>query len=218
MPDLNSTVQKIKKNLLRNGMGFAEVNEAFGVGEPSKLSYLTDLFRTFSYWSNFYKDDELEGLKKFTVPEVVLDFYRNFEPQYLPILNGGVNLLGLEAIKEENASAIPSMYLLKFGLLTMATTIGGNVICIDLNGNSDDPRVVVADYTFCSFNEELNVIECINVSDSIADNYLDNEPIVLTYDLIKECLPQIANSFSQFLRKIAEEEFENIERDYLIND
>lgn len=164
----------------------------------------------------FYKENDLENLKSFLIPETIGNFYRDFEPQNLPALSGGIRLLGLEQIKKENASAVPSMFLVKFGLLTVATTIGGNVICLDLNAiKNGEPRILIADHSFCSYNDDLNVVECVIVPDDIADNYSDDEPIVLTYNLIKSCLPQIADSFSDFLIKLANEEYIDIENEYL---
>ncbi|MEZ2737355.1 hypothetical protein, partial [Aneurinibacillus aneurinilyticus] len=96
--------------------------------------------------------------------------------------------------------------------------IGGHVICIDLNRiNNNEPSVVIADYSFCSYNDELDVIECINVPDEIADNYSDDEPIILSYSLIKNCLPQISVSFSDFLTNLANEKYEDIETEYLLS-
>ncbi|MNI98222.1 hypothetical protein D3C73_1570330 [compost metagenome] len=76
--------------------------------------------------------------------------------------------------------------------------------------------VIIADYSFYSFNEELQVVECVHVPDEMANHYSDDEPFVLTYEVMKECLPQVAASFSTFLIKSADEEFENIEREYLV--
>lgn len=217
MVEFNEIVNKFKLNFIRDGISPNEANKAFGKANPADLEYLTDLFGTFSKSSTFYKEDDLESLKKYNVPDIVVDFYRNFEPQNLPALRGGVRLMALESIKEENSSASPGMYFIKYGLLTIATTIGGHVICLDLNQiNNNEPSVVIADYSFCSYNDDLNVIECINVPDEIADSYSDDEPIILSYSLMKSCIPQIATSFSEFLTKLANEEYEDIETEYLL--
>ncbi|MEO3943971.1 SMI1/KNR4 family protein [Gorillibacterium sp. CAU 1737] len=217
MADMNSIVQKIKQTLLSDGMDTTEVDEAFAEAKLNDLTILTDLYGTFREGFVNDNDANLENLKKYSVPEGVVDFYRNFEPNSLPPLSGGVVLLGLEAIKGENSTASPSMYLLKHGLLTFATTIGGHVIGMDLKDmQNNEPRVVIADYSFCSYNEDLQVVECVHVPDEVANYYSDDEPIVLSYDVIKECLPQVAASFSTFLIKLADEEFENIEREYLV--
>lgn len=218
MIEFNEIINKFKLNFIRDGISPNEANKAFGKANSADLEYLTDLCGTFSESSIFYKDDDLESLKKYTVPDTVVDFYCNFKPQNLPVLSGGIRLMALESIKEENSSASPSMYFIKYGLLTIATTIGGHVICLDLNKiDNNEPSVVIADYSFCSYNDDLNVIECINVPDEIADNYSDDEPIILSYSLIKSCLPQIATSFSEFLTQLSNEQYENIEAEYLLN-
>lgn len=206
-------IERFEQNIIRDDV---EAKRAFGQAKPDDLKNITLLYETFAKWSAFYKENDLESLKSFSISETIVTFYRDFEPQNLPALSSGIRLLGLEQIKKENASAVPSMFLVKFGVLTVATTTGGNVICLDLNSiKNDEPRVLIADHSFCSYNDDLDVIECVIVPDDSADNYSDNEPIVLTYDLIKSCLPQVADSFSDFLLKLANEEYVDIENVYL---
>lgn len=216
MKKFTKIIERFEQNIIRDGQEANEAKQAFGQAKPDDLNNITLLYETFTKCSAFYKENDLENLKSYSIPETIVTFYRDFEPQNLPALSGGIRLFGLEQIKEENASAAPSMFLVKFGLLTVATTIGGNVICLDLNAiKNDEPRVLIADHSFCSYNDDLDVVECIIVPDDIADNYSDDEPIVLTYNLIKSCLPQVADSFSDFLIKLANEEYVNIENEYL---
>jgi len=216
MNKFTKVIERFEQNLIRDGQEDNEAKQAFGQAKPEELNNITLLYETFTKWSAFYKEHDLENLKSYSIPEPIVDFYRDFEPQNLPALSGGIRLLGLEQIKAENATAIPSMFLVKFGLLTVATTIGGNVICLDLNAiNNEEPRVLIADHSFCSYNDDLDVVECVIVPDDIADKFSDDEPIVLTYDIIKSCLPQVADSFSSFLSKLANEEYVDIENEYL---
>lgn len=216
MKQFTNIIQRFEKSIIRNGLKPNEAKEAFSQAKPEDLNDFTLLYETYAKWSAFYKEKDLENLKSYSLPETIVAFYRDYEPQNFPALSGGIRLLRLEQIKEENASATPSMFLIKYGLLTVATTIGGNVICLDLNEiKNDEPRVLIADQAFCSYNDDLDIVECVIVPDDIADNYSDDEPIVLTYDLIKSCLPQIADSFSDFLMKLANEEYEDIENEYL---
>lgn len=54
----------------------------------------------------------------------------------------------IEQIKYENFELTPGALLIKYGLITIATTTGGNVICLDLNIiNNEEPRVVIAGKT-----------------------------------------------------------------------
>lgn len=216
MKDINEIVNTIKLNLINEGISKNEVDTAFGFAQREDLKYISELFETYVSWSSYYQEFELNYLKNVTVPEVIINFYRNFEPKRLPILNGGINLLGLNAIKEENSSAAPGMYLIKYGVITFATTIGGNAICLDLNETSGgEPRVIICDYTFCSHNEDLSGVEIVNVPDAVSQRYDADEPIMLSYELIKECLPEVCKTFSGFLRNIAKKVYNNIEEEYL---
>lgn len=216
MKQFTNIIQRFEGNIIRHGLKPNEAKEAFGQANLKDLNNFTLLYETFAKWSAFYKEKNLENLKYYSIPETVVTFYREYEPQNLPALSGGIRLLTLDQIKEENATAIPSMFLIKYSLLTVATTIGGNVIYLDLNTiKNDEPRVLIADQSFCSYNDDLDVVECVIVPYEIAVNYSDDEPIVLTYDLIKSCLPRIADSFSDFLIKLANEEYEDIENEYL---
>lgn len=47
-----------------------------------------------------------------------------------------------------------------YGLISFATTAGGNVICMDLNSiKNSEPRVVYADKSWFLFNEEERKLE-----------------------------------------------------------
>lgn len=215
--DYSQIINKFQRNFVRDGMNPDKVKGSFREANIEDLNYLLDLHGTYSESSLFYEKDALEELKNFTVNKTVIEFYRKYEPHNLPTLSGGIRLLALESIKVENASVSPSMHLLKFGLLTIATTIGGHAICLDLNTeNNNEPRVVIADQVFCSYNEDLDLVECVIVPDSVAQNYTDDEPIILSYSLIEQCLPEIAVSFSEFLANLSNEIYENVEDDFLI--
>ncbi len=126
------------------------------------------------------------------------------------MLKGMVNLLSLKAIKEENSSLSPGAYLIKFGLVTFATTVGGNCICMDLNKiNNREPRIVYADHTWFSFDEENRRVEFSLYPKEIPEN-----DQILSLDVIKKYLPEICETFSGFLVKVANEEFEDIEEYY----
>ncbi|WP_429842078.1 hypothetical protein [Brevibacillus sp. FIR094] len=193
-------ITKFHRNFARDGMPPEDIDKAFQQATTAQLHSLL----------------EWEDLKTYTVPDSVVGFYETYNPHYLPTLSGGIRLSDLESIKVENSSAVPSMYLLKFGLLTIATTIGGHAICLDLNSTNDSQiRVFIADQAFCSYNHDLKVGECVLVPGDIAENYADDDPILLSYSLIKQCLPEIAPSFREFLERLSNEGFETIEEDFL---
>lgn len=216
MIDYEVLTAKIKSNLIKEGSHPDDIE--FGKAKQSDLSYLTDLYGTYSYWSEFYRDDALETLKNYKVPESVIEFYSNYEPKWLPILNGDIRLSDLEGIKDLNSSGPPGVYLIKFGIIAFATTIGGHSICMDLNQlNNGEPRIIIVDHTFCSYNEYYDQIECVNGVDVIEEEYGD-ELIPLSYYVINKCWPEITATFSEFISKIANEEFSDIEDEFLYKD
>ncbi|NTU33116.1 SMI1/KNR4 family protein [Brevibacillus sp. HB1.1] len=198
--EFEGIIRKFRRNFERDGMAPEDIDKAFQQANTAHLHSLLE-------WVD---------LKTYTVPDSVVAFYEAYNPHYLPTLSGGIRLLNIESIKIENSSAVPSMYLLKFGLLTIATTIGGDAICLDLNSTNDSQlRVVIADQAFCSYNHDLKVVECVLVPDDIAEPYADDEPILLSYSLIKQCLPEIAPSFRAFLERLSHEAYETIEEGFL---
>lgn len=216
MGNYPTVVREIQNNLIRQGADKETVSEAFGNGQNEKLNYIKELYNTYSKYSQLYKEEDLQNLKNITTPHGILEFYENFEPKNLPILAGGITLLDLESIKNENSSAAPGMYLIKYGVIVFATTVGGHAICMDLNDiHNDEPCILICDYTFCSFNDDLAGVEVVNLPEDIANNYAPDEPIMLSYELIKKCLPEISKTFSGFIEGIANEIFSDIEKEYL---
>jgi hypothetical protein len=214
MIDYEVLTAKIKLNSIKNGSHPNDIK--FGEAKISDLTYLTDLYDTYSYWSQFYRDNDLESLRGLKVPQSVVEFYAHFEPKSLPLLNGGIGLLDLAGIKEENSSGSPGLYLIKYGIITVATTIGGHSICLDINHlNDGEPRVIIIDYTFCTFNDDLDIIECLNGIEDIEKEYGDEEPIILSYEIVKKCCSEIAATFSEFLKKISNEEYPDLEDKYI---
>lgn len=195
-------IENIKSFLKNNGCNDAIINKCFGRCEnEDKIKILTELYDVLSYWSSVYykEDDELSELKKYKVPINILNFYREFEPKEIPCLEGGVYLLGLDDIKEENTSRASGAYLIKFGLLTFATTIGGNALCMDLNAmRNGEPRIVYVDNSWIWFNEETRRVEYDFYTSQIGEPKGE-----LTYSVIKKYLPEVSNSFSEFLDRLS---------------
>jgi len=216
MENYNMIIEKFKYSYLKNGLIEEDINKFFRKASDSDLEYLTDLFKTYSFSSQFYSEDDLENLKILTVPKKVIAFYKENEPQNMPILKSSVRLLSLNSIRDENSSGEPSMYLVKYGIIAIATTIGGNVICLDINElNDDEPRVLIVENQFCAYNDDLNCVEIISAPDDIVEEYDDDEPIELTYKNIKRCVTEVAKTFSEFMYKLANDEYSNIEKMFL---
>ena len=110
--------------------------------------------------------------------------------------NAGIYLLDLEAIKDENSSDAGGGVLLKYGLITIATTIGGDLVCIDLNDmKNNDPKVVIIEHWSCCSVDSV-------------ENYED----------VQEIEHLISETFSEFLWKLSGDEYEDFEDTYLNED
>lgn len=132
------------------------------------------------------------------MPESIIDFYKNYEPKEISYLGDGVRLADLEGIKEENSELSPGAYLIKYGLLTFATTIGGNAICMDLNHiNNGEPRIVYADHTWFNFNRDERKVKF-----SFYHKDIPRDNIWFTTEL-NSYLPEIAKTFNQFMDRLS---------------
>ena len=212
--DYQSVIRRIQEQLRERGATESEVADAFGPASAEDLACLTDLYGTYSYWSTHYREEDLQELKGMRVPDRVLDFYRTCAPQWLPVLNGNIHLSALSAIRDENASGPPGMYLIKLGVVAFGGTTGGHSICMDLNRlTNGEPRVVLVDYTFCSFDEYRREIICTNmVPDKVDAEYrAAGKPFTLTYELFARCAPELSPTFSGFLDKLADRSWDDVE-------
>lgn len=131
----------------------------------------------------------------------------------LPILAGGIRLLSIYDIKKENCEFAASAYLVIYGLLTIATTIGGNSICIDLNNK--EQRIIICDKSWFSFNKELRKVEISCRSDQelmeIYNKYGTIETEYLSFDTINKYFPVVSKNFYTFLNDIADNKINDIE-------
>jgi 8-oxo-dGTP diphosphatase len=198
-------IVKIKKYLEKREISEEVIKNAFiKCNDENRLSPLVNLSQFYSKWSEmfFAEDGELLGLEHYEVPQKIIEFYRNYEPNELPWLNGAIYLLNLDAIKEENTKFSPGAYLIKYGLIAIATTMGGNVVCMDLNNIADEgPRIVYADNSWFLFNEQERRVEF-----SFYPYEIEEKDEVLTNNIIEKYLPQVAGSFGEFLEMLSSEE------------
>lgn len=191
--DYSKIVERFREVFIGNGAEEERDYPWFQPADKEQLTYLTDLYGTFSYWTQVYLDDELETLKNYKVPSIVVDFYEQYEPKDIPMTEAGIYLLDLEAIKDENASDAGGGVLLKYGLITIATTIGGELVCIDLNDiKNNDPRVVLIEHWQCC---DVETVE--------------------DYEYVKKIEHLVSESFSEFLWKLSGDEYEDLEDAYL---
>lgn len=204
MSEYKGIIEKIKLYLQRRGIEKECIEKSFvPCTDEHRLAALSKLYDFYSKWSAIFleEDEELVELKDYELPESVLNFYRDYEPNELPCLEGGIYLLNLEGIKDENSNSSPGAYLIKYGLVTIAITIGGNAICLDLNWIANgEPRVVYADNSWFSFNDEERKVEF-----SFYPFDIEEEDEFLTHSIIKKYLPQISQSFHGFLEMLSSE-------------
>lgn len=145
----------------------------------------------------------------------VLDFYREYQPEEVPMLPNYFNLLNIEGIVEENTCGEPGMHLAKYGVITIGVTVGGNVVCIDTNDVSDaGPKVLLFDSNFCYYDDEEDIIR-IGYIPSSAKHLFDlsdsQKATTLSYENIQKCGHVLSDSFIDFMEKLSCNYFEDIE-------
>lgn len=199
MIDINSVIKKIKFTAIEK---FEET--ILKIPNDEELEVLTDLFKTYSKINCEYYEEELSNLKLYKVPEIVIKFYSEFSVIECTDLGGDILFLSLEEIVKENTELVPGAILIRYGYLTIASTTGGNAICLDLNNISlDGPRIIIADKSiFCN---KDNIIIFKN-------GELIEEKI--SHEVINKYAVEINKSFLGFIDMIANKNIIDVE-DYL---
>ena len=142
----------------------------------------------------------------------VLDFYSKYQPHNVPMLNSYVQLIDINRIIEENTNGEPGKCLAEYGVYVFALTVGGNVLCIDTNDiKNGDASVLIADVNFCSYNEIYECVEIGIVPEDVLEQIPQNAILRLTYPNITKCLRKIEDSFIEFMLKLSNDEYEDIE-------
>ena len=142
----------------------------------------------------------------------IIDFYREYQPYNMPMTESYVQLLDIDNIISENTEAEPGVYLADFGVFCFALTVGGNVLCIDTNdAKNGDASVLIADANFCSYNEFYNCVEIGIAPEEVLEQLADDELLPLNYPNLKKCLTKIEDSFMDFMLKLSNDEYEDME-------
>lgn len=189
--DYQEIVDRFKRTFEKNGAKEGET-PWFGKAAPEELACLTDLYGTFHSRNQVYLQDELESLRNYQVPETVLEFYRDYEPNHIPMTQAGIYMCDLGGILAENSSGAPGGILIRYGLVTLATTIGGMAVCMDLNQVSNqDPKIVLVDLDDCLDPEEVS-----------------------SYEDVVKIEHLISPTFSEFLWKLSGDLYEDFEDTY----
>ena len=81
-------------------------------------------------------EEELAALQKLAggkLPEEAMEFYSKYSFEGIVRIDKEIDLYGINEIVRANTDAVPGFMVLPFGLLTVASWVDGDAICIDLN-------------------------------------------------------------------------------------
>ena len=111
---------------------------------------------------------EIDYLKGLNLPKEVLDFYNDFAPADIIEINA-IRLLPISEVVEENTNYIPGYLLTPLGFCVIATTIEGDVYCI--NNTSSLYNIVIASHDEIYEGQEVD--EILKGTRQIADTLND---------------------------------------------
>ena len=145
----------------------------------------------------------------------VLEFYKEYQPVEVPMLPNYLSLLNIDGIVKENICAEPGMHLAKYGVITIGVTVGGNVVCIDTNDVSEaGSKILLFDSNFCYYDDEDDIARIGYIPSSVEhlfDLAYDQKDPVLSYENIQKCGHVLSESFMDFMEKLSNNYFEDIE-------
>lgn len=200
MKDIEIIIGQLKKKIFNNSNTYDDISDVIKVPTKEELEVITDLFKTYSFSNSVYDEDEIKNLLNYNVPQIVTDFYKEFSTVDGIDLGGDVIFLSIKDIKRENSELTPGALLIKYGLLTIASTTGGNAICLDLNIiNDEEPRIVIADKTIFTYKKIIIFRNGIMIKET------------LSYEVIKKYVVEINSTFTGFLKMLINEEIDDVE-------
>lgn len=199
--DYSFAINKFKKMLKYKGLSEVEIEVILKKAKEKDVVILEDLYNSMAETSIVYSEDELSDIKKYSIPDEIIEFYKKYEPNDLPYLSGYIDLLSIKEIKYVNTTIAPSAYLLRYGLLTIALTGEGDAIVIDLNNiNKGQARILFCSAKWFKFNEMLRKVNVSSYFLGISNAYLSD-------NIIKNKLPVIEETFYDFVLGLSEEKY-----------
>lgn len=145
-------------------------------------------------------------------PVEFIEFYRENQPNSIPGLRSNTILLNVDGILEENTDLAPGTYLSKLGIYVFAVTIGGNVICIDINDmENGDPVVLIVDHSFCYCESDDSEIEIVNLPSYINESDLLDEDFEFTHQNVRKFVYKIEDSFVRFMERYSLNQYDDLE-------
>ena len=124
------------------------------------------------------QESDLEILKRFSLPEEIVIFYKDSEPHDC-IEIGQARLWNIKSIIDENENYTPGYIISKMKFVVFSSTLTGDSFCFDLNSKNDlgDVPIIIASH------------------DEIDESLSESE--------IREKMIVVSNSFADFLSKFA---------------
>lgn len=193
-------MEKFKRKLIMNGEDEEYIYNLFKKPQMVNLDMMKNLNNIIASNNIIYDDYEMEELKNYKIPHKIIGFYEMYMPNEGVDLGADVGLLSLENIKRENIELSPGSFLIKYGILTFASTTGGNAICMDLNVIKDgEPQIIIADHSI--FNGRQITIYENGVRTKME----------LSYEAIKKYTVKVSDTFTEFLKIVIDEIISDIE-------
>lgn len=203
------------QNLYTNFKNNSDVDEEqcapfFEKATDEEIKTLTALYDTCVSGSPVWKKEDLTELKEIKIPSQLIQFYQELNPVNAPMNNAGITLADLAGIKEEYLALAPGCYMIKWGFLVIATTIGGDPVLIDLNDAA--LPVYIADHTLLMGDGscEGNKVYFPDPTDELNEEY-GKELVPVTYKNIKKCMLLIEDRFDVFMDKLSCDEYDDLE-------
>jgi len=124
-------------------------------------------------------DSDILYLKGLNLSDDIIDFYKKYNPKNIFEING-IRLLSINKIKEENNDYTPGYILCPRGYCVIASTIFGDVYCVDTKTKENSIYIASHD----EIDEEA--LELDNKIIFITDNFLDFLNKFVDGKLVKE--------------------------------
>ena len=128
---------------------------------------------------------DLTKLARLGVPESILAFYREFEPE--DCVEGQVRLWNIEHIVQENTDLTPGYVVQPLGYVVFATTLCGDTYCFDLTGSQrgEIPIVLISHETI---GEGMTLDEVQKVAKPIARSLNEFLQQFASNEIDEECI------------------------------
>lgn len=178
----------------------------FEPASPSSMAILTDLHGTCLSHSAIWTEKDIDALSNLKIPASIMRFYREMNPINAPMNDAGIYLTDLNSIRDEYSQLAPGCYLIKFGLLVIATTIGGDPIIADLY--DENAPVFICNHDLLSHEQKDGqvILSFLFPTESLQNQYGDNIPV--NRSTILQCLTLIEKSFEIFMTKLSRNEYD----------